>query len=108
MADGSGTSGTVGEIKELVELVRTYAKQETVDPLKRAGRYLGFGIAGALVLALGLVFLGMALLRVLQDEAGSWTTGSLSWLPYAITVVALTITVAILMVVATRSGEGST
>ena len=106
MADESGSSGTIGEIKELVELVRSYAQQETVDPLKRAGRYLAFGIAGALTLTLGLIFLAVALLRVLQDEAGSWTTGSLSWAPYGIVSVVLAITVGILMKVALSGGEG--
>lgn len=103
MADGSGSTTPVDEVKELVELVRSYAKQEVAGPIKWTGRYLGLGVAGAFVLAIGLISLTMALLRVLQDEAGSWTTGSLSWLPYLISVGALAIIIVMLVVVATRN-----
>lgn len=54
----------VGEFRELVV---GYAKQETIDPLKRLGRYLGFGLGGALALGLGVLLLLLALLRGLQE-----------------------------------------
>jgi len=66
---------------------KDYARQETVDPLKDVGRYLGFGLAGALLGALGVVMLMLAGLRALQTETGSTFTGSWSWAPYAIVVV---------------------
>lgn len=79
---------SIGEtISDIVELLKAYAKQETVDPLKRLGRYLGFGIAGSVLITTGLVFLMLTLLRVLQTETGSTFTGSWSWAPYAITMV---------------------
>ena len=71
---------------ELWMLTRDYARQETVDPLKDVGRYLGFGLAGALLGALGVVMLMLAGLRALQTETGSTFTGSWSWAPYAIVV----------------------
>ena len=84
--------GAGAQVSELKDLVVGYAKQETVDPLKTLGRYLGFGIAGSLMLGTGLVLLLLALLRGLQRieffndplevEGGTW-----SWLPYAITGV---------------------
>ena len=73
-------------IRELRELVVEYAKQETVEPLKGLGRYVAWGIAGALLLGLGFVFLAIGALRALQDETYPHFTGNWSWVPYAIVV----------------------
>ena len=73
---------------EMFDLVKAYAKQETLDPLKGAGRWLGLGLAGSVLLVIGSLELILALLRALQTETGSALTGNLSWLPYLITVVA--------------------
>lgn len=75
-------------VQELWELLRAYAQQETIDPLRGLGRYLGFGIAGASLLSLGLVFLALAGLRALQTETGDTFTGWRSALPYLIVAVA--------------------
>ena len=69
---------------ELWELSIAYAKQETIDPLKGLGRFLGFGVGGAILLGLGSVLLGLSGLRALQTETGSSFTGNLSWIPYGI------------------------
>ena len=42
---------------ELWELSTAYAKQETLDPLKGLGRYLSYGIGGALLLGGGIIML---------------------------------------------------
>lgn len=76
---------TVGELKELVI---DYAKQETVDPLKGLGRYVGLGLGGALLLFLGLFLLALGALRALQTETTA-LTGNWSWAPYAIVFVVL-------------------
>lgn len=73
-------------VSELKELLVAYAKQETVDPLKSLGRYLGFGLAGSLLMSIASVFLVLAVLRVLQNETGSTFTGNLSWIPYLLTL----------------------
>ncbi len=73
-------------IRELRELVVEYAKQETVEPLKGLARYVGFGIAGALLLGTGVVFLAIGALRALQEETHPHLTGNWSWAPYAIVV----------------------
>ena len=72
---------------ELVALVRDYAKQETLEPIKGLGRFVAFGVAGSVLLGIGLVLLIVALLRVLQAETGTVFTGNWSWAPYAITLV---------------------
>jgi hypothetical protein len=71
-------------VSELWSLTKDYARQETIDPLKGVGRYVGFGFAGAVLGATGVVLLLLSLLRALQTETGSSFTGNLSWLPYVI------------------------
>lgn len=84
----------LGEIRstgnEAARLVVDYIKQETLDPLKGLGRYVLFGVVGAVALAIGLVILAMALLRLLQGETDGTFDGNWSWAPYLIcTVVVL-------------------
>lgn len=76
-------------VQELKELTITYAKQETIDPLKNAGRYVGFGLLGSLLIGLGLVMIGLGGLRFLQTETGSPLSGHWSWVPYGVTAVVL-------------------
>jgi hypothetical protein len=79
------SSKSVPEIaSELFELTKTYARQETVDPLKGVGRYLAFGVSGALALGIGVILLMLAGLRALQTETGTTFTGNWSWVPYLI------------------------
>jgi cytochrome c biogenesis protein CcdA len=72
---------------EVIEFVKTYAKQETLDPLKGAGRWLAFGTAAAFALGLGLMLLLLGALRAVQTEWDRSATGSLSWLAYLIVLV---------------------
>jgi hypothetical protein len=69
---------------ELWGLTKDYARQETVDPLKGVGRYVGYGAAGALLGGIGVILLMLAGLRALQTETGDALDGNLSWLPYLI------------------------
>ena len=72
---------------ELWGLTKDYARQETVEPLKGVGRYLGYGAAGALLLGIGVILLMLAGLRALQTETGDALDGNLSGLPYLIVLV---------------------
>ena len=76
-----------GEIGAVIDLVKTYVRQETVGPLKGLGRKVGVGLAGALLIGLGLFFLALGLLRLVQDKFPRLSTGSLSWLSYLVVVV---------------------
>ena len=82
-------------VSELVDLVVGYAKQETVEPVRRQVRALGKGVAGAVLLAFGTVLLAIGFLRALQVELGGagrpavnpygtvgHLSGDLSWVPY--------------------------
>ncbi|MGH9165447.1 MAG: hypothetical protein ACRDZW_08060 [Acidimicrobiales bacterium] len=83
-----GDSSLPGLAGELKDMVVAYVKQETLEPIKGLGRFVALGLAGSVLAGIGLVLLILALLRVLQGETGSAFTGSLSWAPYAITLLA--------------------
>ena len=90
-----------GEFKDLVV---DYAKQETVDPLKTLGKYLGFGLSGSILVGSGLTIMLLGLLRALEtidffNEPGQENGGTWSWLPYLITIVAALVIVGIMAVV---------
>jgi hypothetical protein len=89
-------------IRELRELVVAYAKQETVEPLKGLRNYAVFGIAGAFLLGVGVVFLAIGGLRALQTETGTTFTGNWSWAPYAIVVAGALLIAGLSWWVATR------
>jgi hypothetical protein len=76
-------------VTELRDLVVQYFREQTLVPLQRLGRYVGFGVLGSLLLGFGVVFLGMAGLRALQDETNDTFSGDWSWVPYLIMFVAL-------------------
>lgn len=83
-SDGAKSIPEIGT--ELWELTTAYAKQETIDPLKGLGRFLGFGVMGAFLLGIGTSLLLLGGLRALQTETGSTFTGNWSWAPYLIVV----------------------
>lgn len=86
----------VGDIvADLWQLLRDYAKQETIDPLKSIGRFLGYGLAAALSMGLGILFGAVAVIRALQTETGDALTGSLNWVPYVVGLVFTSVAVAI-------------
>ncbi len=72
--------------RELWELLVSYGKQETIDPFKRLGRFVAFGIPAMFCLGIGVVLLLVGLLRVLQTETDGHFGGHLSWVPYVITL----------------------
>ena len=72
---------------EVIEFVKTYAKQETLGPLKGAGSWLAFGVAGALALGLGLLLVMLGVLRLFQAEISWATGGGWSWSAYGFTLL---------------------
>ena len=76
-----------GEAQDLLQLVIGYAKQETLDPVKNLGRWIGFGMGGALLGSLGAVLLLLGGLRLLQTETGSAFDGNLTFIPYVLVLI---------------------
>ena len=76
-------------VTELRDLVVRYFREQTLVPLQKLGRYIGFGVLGSLLLGFGVVFLGLSGLRALQDETGDTFSGDWSWVPYLIMFIAL-------------------
>jgi len=79
----------------IIELVKAYAKQETLGPLKGAGRWLAFGAIGSLLLGLGLFLLLLGGLRFLQTKFDTTFDGAWSWAPYLIVVAVAAVILAI-------------
>ncbi len=95
-------SGPVRQLTELKDLVASYAKQQTVDPLKTLGRYLGYGFAGSMVMGLGFSLLLLALLRGLQqftvfNDLTQINGGRFSWAPYFITATVGTVLIVLFL-----------
>lgn len=85
-AGGRGAKGDdkgIGEhLNELLGLVVAYAKQETIAPLKNLGRYVAWGVAGAILFAVGGAMATLTAVRVVQNETGAHLHGNLTWVPY--------------------------
>ncbi len=99
----SSSKSVIKLVDELRELVVTYFRQEAVEPLKGLGRFLAWGLAGSLLIAIGSVILLIGVLRVLQEETGPHLTGSWSWAPYAITLV---VSLMVIGLAVSRIGKG--
>ncbi len=113
MARGSsGARKGLGGIRttsdEAMRLVIDYVKQETLDPLKGLGRYISFGVAGSVALAIGLVVLAISFLRFLQTETDGAFDGNLSWIPYVICSIVLVLVAALAVWAVTRGQARST
>ena len=74
------------KVSELYDLIIKYAKQEAIDPIRGAGRWIGFGLFAAVLISIGIVIGSLGVLRLVQTTplgvSNSW-----SWLCYLITVL---------------------
>ncbi len=93
-------------LTELKALIVGYARQEIVVPLSQLGRTLKLGILGALSIGIGLVFLVIAGLRLLQTEASGVFDGNMSALPYVVVLAGLVLVLAVVVVIRTRTSGG--
>jgi hypothetical protein len=68
---GKAGGGARDGAGDLLQLVIAYAKQETLDPVMRQLKKLGWGVAGGACMALGTAFLALGFVRALQTEFGT-------------------------------------
>ena len=88
MAEPGDPTDIPAHAQDLWHLVVAYVKQETVEPVRRVGRFLAWGLAGSAALGLGLVVFFLGLLRLLQEETGDTFRGHLKFVPYLVALVA--------------------
>jgi hypothetical protein len=85
-AKSKGSKGSAGGVRragdDAFKLTVDYLKQEALTPLKGLGRFLAWGLAGSLAIAVGILLLLVGILRLLQAETGTALTGNWSWVPY--------------------------
>jgi hypothetical protein len=86
----ANTDSLSTDARELVDLVVGYAKQETLDPIKKLGKTIALGIVGAVAVGLGVVFLSLGALRAMQSETDTFDD-NLTFLPYVIAMGVLLI-----------------
>jgi hypothetical protein len=95
-------------LTELWELTVAYGKQETIEPLKGLGRFLGYGVLGAVMLGIGCMLLLLGGLRALQTQTDTTFTGNWSWAPYLIAVAAGAVLIGLaLLRITRRKGPGA-
>lgn len=75
-------------VNEVVDYVKAYVRQETLEPLRGWGRYVGFGVFGAVLAAAGIIVALLGLLRLLQTEVDAFDGPNSSILAYLITLAA--------------------
>ena len=74
-----------GQAAQMVQLVKDYARQETLGPLKGAGRWIGLGLVGSLLIGIGTAFLVLGTLRLVQTEwPGTFQGRWANLLPYLV------------------------
>lgn len=83
------------QVTDIVDSVKAYARQETLEPLKGAARWVAVGTVAAVSLGLAMVFLSLAVLRLSQDLGGTELDGAWSFVHYLITLVVVSVLVAL-------------
>lgn len=67
---------------EIVDLVVAYARQETIEPLRGAGRWILWGVVSMALVSVGMVLVALGLLRLVQDLSSGVFDGPWSFVPY--------------------------
>jgi len=81
-------------IVDLVDSVKSYARQETIDPIRGAARWVLVGTLAAASLGIALVMFTLGVLRLSQDLGGQALDGSWSFVHYVIALVVVSCMVA--------------
>jgi hypothetical protein len=85
--DRAPGSGLGEQVSDVIDTVKAYALQETVDPLRGLGRFVAFGLLGAVFIALGCLLVVLAILRFVQSRHVGAFHGTWSFVPYLIALV---------------------
>lgn len=74
--------------EDILDLVVSYAKQETIEPLRGAMRWILWGLASMAFICTGLVLLVLGVVRLTQDLLGESFQHSWSFVSYFVGVLA--------------------
>jgi hypothetical protein len=80
-------TSSVDHVSDLVNSVKKYAQQETIEPIKGAGRWLAYGSLASLCLGLALLMVTLAVLRLSQFVGGRAMSGSWSFVHYLVALL---------------------
>lgn len=81
------------QLGDLVKLTKSYAIQETIDPLKGLGKFILYGLAAATIGGIAVIMILLGVLRFFQTETDVHLADHLSWVPYLVTLVVAAILV---------------
>lgn len=84
---------SVDRVADVVETVKEYARQETVEPIRGAARWVAVGTVASLCLGVAMLYAALAVLRLSQDLGGGALDGSWSFVHYLVTAVVLAVLV---------------
>lgn len=93
----------VDRVADVVDSVKAYAVQETVGPVRGAVRWLAFGTLASIFLGLGVVLLGLGVLRLSQDLGGSVLDGAWSFVHYIVATLVVSVAVGLALSRVSRS-----
>ena len=93
--DSSRRRRAPDHVTDLVDSVKQYARQETIDPIRGAARWVAVGTLASVCLGLALVFFSLAVLRLSQFIGGESLSESWSFIHYFITFVIVAALVAL-------------
>lgn len=91
----SGPFATGDRVADVVQSVKAYARQETIEPVRGAARWVAVGTVAALSLGLAMVYLALGVLRLSQDLGGSSMAGAWSFVHYLVSLVVTAVLVAL-------------
>ena len=89
------TSESRARDAEIVDLVVAYARQETIEPLRGAGRWILWGVVSMAFVSVGMVLVALGLLRLVQDVSSEVFDGAWSFVPYVFGTVFAVLVVAV-------------
>ena len=89
LSASSPRESSTDRVADLVDSVKAYAVQETVGPIKGAGRWLAYGTLASLSLGMSVVMLGLGALRLSQNVGGTALDGAWSFVHYLVAAVVL-------------------
>ena len=82
---------------DVVDTIVEYAKQETIGPLKGAGKWLIVGSIAAVMVSIGMSLTLIGSLRLLRDVTGNAFDGGWSFAPYLIICVVSVVVIGLVL-----------